>query len=617
VNGAKCGRDKNLRYRDWNIGFDTRYYDRQKMITTSTFLSQSLWPRASKLIVCKVSCMSKNISKLLGRKGLADNLFEKIKVGGETAALADHFLVGKSTIEGSESFYEFLDAKHQGKAAWVCEGTACMCSGNMEETRASLASQLGEDKVGSMICLGHCYEANALHYAGQNFSGKDVNRPLSDLLKGGSHTEKSSRDQSGMNVRCVSRTQFLTGQDFDSLEQFSDALSTLFSRTTLDSLTEIKKSGLRGRGGAGFPTGIKWESCLLVESDIKYVVCNADEGDPGAFSDRYLMEQQAQRVIFGMLVAGWIIGSKEGVIYIRAEYPDSIRIILDTLSALRHGGLLGLNILNSGFDFDIKVVKGAGAYICGEETALIASIEGRRPEVDVRPPFPTNEGLYKKPTVLNNVESFAAIEQILVRGGDAYAAMGSAASCGTKLVSLDAGFVNPGLLEVEMGMPLSALIHTHGGGFKQETKALHIGGPLGGLVPVSKIETLTLDYETFDNAGFLLGHASIVCVPETFPMVKFLAHLFEFTAAESCGKCFPCRIGSVRGKEMFTAAITEKRLMDRDLLNDLLDTLEQGSLCALGGGLPLPIKNALQYFEAELSAYFQPVQERISLRDLS
>ena len=341
----------------------------------------------------------------------------------------------------------------------------------------------------------------------------------------------------------------------------------------------------------------------MVEA-TKYIVCNADEGDPGAYSDRYLLEQQPNRVLFGMIVAGFIAGAANGVLYIRAEYPEAITATQAAIDAWRAKGLLGENILGSGFTFDFKVIKGAGAYICGEETALIASIEGRRAEVDIRPPFPTVEGLYKKPTILNNVETFAAVPAILAMGGAAYGEIGSAQSSGTKLLCLDGGFVNPGLYEVPMGYSLHKVIFELGGGFKRPTKALHIGGPLGGLVPVSKIDELTVDFETFAKNGFLLGHGSFVCVPETFPIIAYMEHLFAFTAAESCGKCFPCRLGSTRGKEMLQRAIGGEAGLNKKLLDDLLTTMQAGSLCALGGGLPLPIRNALTYFSDELAPYF-------------
>jgi NADH-quinone oxidoreductase subunit F len=334
-------------------------------------------------------------------------------------------------------------------------------------------------------------------------------------------------------------------------------------------------------------------------------VCNADEGDPGAYSDRYLMEERPHSVLLGMILTGYIIGADWGVIYLRAEYPEAVEIVEREIEKLYQAGYCGDNILNSGFNFHFKLIKAQGAYICGEETALLNSIEGQRPEVRVRPPYPAHQGLFNKPTVVNNVETIACIPYILRDGGEFYASIGTERSKGTKLVCLDGHFVNPGMYEVDMGTPLKTVIYDLGGGFKRPVKALHIGGPLGGLVPVHKIESLTVDFESFNKAGFLLGHASVVCIPDDFPIVKYLEHLFEFTAHESCGKCFPCRLGSTRGTELLKKAQNEAYQIDRTLFTDLLTTLEQGSLCALGGGLPLPVKNALQYFHEELAPYFK------------
>jgi NADH-quinone oxidoreductase subunit F len=266
--------------------------------------------------------------------------------------------------------------------------------------------------------------------------------------------------------------------------------------------------------------------------------------------------------------------------------------------------LLGENIRGTGFDFHLKTIKGAGAYICGEETALLASIEGQRPEVRTRPPFPTVEGLFRKPTIVNNVETFANLHAILTRGGKGYAAIGTPQSTGPKLLSLDSHFVRPGIYEVAMGTPLED-VFVMAGGFRNPVKAVQIGGPLGGIVPVDRIGQLTVDFESFKKEGFLLGHAGVVSIPEAMPMIEYLQHLFQFTADESCGKCFPCRLGSTRGKELIAKARAENDFkIDRELLTDLLDTMEQTSLCALGGGVPLPIKHALKYFEGELASYF-------------
>ena len=350
--------------------------------------------------------------------------------------------------------------------------------------------------------------------------------------------------------------------------------------------------------------GLKLESCMNADADQKFIVCNADEGDPGAYSDRYLLEKQPHLLLFGMLMAGYIVGSNRGVIYIRGEYPESILEVNKEINKWEKNKLLGENINNTGFDFRFKVIEGAGAYICGEETALLSSIEGQRPEVRVRPPYPTHEGLFNLPTVVNNVETSASVYYILKNGGDQYAKLGTAKSTGSKLVCLDSLFNQPGLYEIEMGTPLGEVVNDFGKGFKKKVKAIHVGGPLGGIVPVEKIDSLTLDFESFASNGFLLGHAGVVSIPDDFPMIAYLEHLFEFTAAESCGKCFPCSIGSVRGMELIQKSQKENFKIDRKLMDDLLETLEIGSLCALGGGLPLGIKNALQYFDKELKEYF-------------
>jgi NADH-quinone oxidoreductase subunit F len=333
-------------------------------------------------------------------------------------------------------------------------------------------------------------------------------------------------------------------------------------------------------------------------------VCNADEGDPGAYSDRYIMEERPHALLMGMMLAGYMAGAEWGVLYIRAEYPESISIITEAIEHLRMEKLIGQNIAGSGFNFDFKVISAQGAYICGEETALLSSIEGQRPEVRVRPPYPTQQGLFNKPTAVNNVETLANLPFIIQNGGSAYAAIGTEKSTGTKLISLDGFFNRPGIYEADMGTPLRTVIDELGGGFRLPVKAMHIGGPLGGLVPVSKIDQLTLDFDSFAANGFLLGHASVVCIPQDYPLIDYIEHLFRFTAHESCGKCFPCRLGSTRGYEMIDKARKSDYKMDRTLMNDLLETLETGSLCALGGGLPLPVKNALKYFKEELDPYF-------------
>ena len=546
--------------------------------------------------------MSRNISLLSGKKDDKNSLFGKISVSpneNSDAQLAGEYNLGVSTIHSTKSFYDFLSEDFKSKKAYVCTGSACMCRGTQDNVNQKLKSKLGEDSVGEMICLGRCYENSAFYYNGENYSGDDINQ-LDDILSG-------NHKSTPYTMKSFSDNSFLVEDEvFSTYKDFKDLLETCFQTDKNDLIDTLKDSGLRGRGGAGFPTGMKWEFCKAQEAKAKYVVCNADEGAPGAYSDRYLLEEQALKVLFGMVICGYIIGSKQGFMYIRGEYPESIDITNEALSKLRELNLLGENILGTGFDFDMNVVEGQGAYICGEETALIASIEGRRAEVDVRPPFPVVEGLYKKPTVVNNVESLAAVALIFKHGSDSYKAIGNGRSLGTKLISLDGHFNNPGLYEVDLGTPLGTIIDDIGGGFNEDIKAIQIGGPLGGIVPVDILRSLTLDFEVFAEAGFLLGHASFVCIPKSFSAVEYAKHLFAFTAHESCGKCFPCRLGSTRGKEMLGSAIDGKQKFSEELIYDLLETMEVGSLCALGGGLPLAIKNLLEHCSDE----FKPLMEK-------
>ncbi|MFT4679625.1 MAG: NADH:ubiquinone oxidoreductase subunit F (NADH-binding)/NADH:ubiquinone oxidoreductase subunit E [Flavobacteriales bacterium] len=552
-----------------------------------------------------VIIMSDNLSELSGRKGLKYNLFDEMGKRAQDSGtiptddldkLAKEFLIGKANTYGTATFYDFLKPENKGKKAYVCNGSACLCAGTQDEVQKNLEKHFKAEEIGHMCCLGRCHENAAFHIDGTNYSGKDISDLDSVLDK--DTLAKSDTYHIGSLGKAV-----LT-KPFSGMEAHYSKLRTWIEKGRQTVLDEIKESGIRGRGGAGFPMGFKLESCMNEPGDTKFIVCNADEGDPGAYSDRYLMEEQPHSVLFGMLLAGYVIGAKTGILYIRAEYPDSVRIVAEAIEDLNKHGFLGESVAGTHFSFDFKIIKAQGAYICGEETALLSSIEGQRPEVRVRPPYPTQQGLFNKPTVVNNVETLAALHFILNEGGNEYKKLGTDKSSGTKLISLDSYFNRPGMYEVEMGTPLSTVIDELGQGFKEPVKALHIGGPLGGLVPVDKCAGLNIDFESFAQGGFLLGHASIVSIPASFPIVAYLEHLFEFAAYESCGKCFPCRLGTQRGFEMFQKARTEGYKIDRKLLSDLLDTLQQGSLCAHGGGIPLPVKNAVQYFDDELNEYF-------------
>jgi NADH-quinone oxidoreductase subunit F len=543
--------------------------------------------------------VSKNISNLSGRIGLKDNLFKKISENSlsnspkDIKDIAKEYNLGVSTLHGAESFYEFLRPSHREKKAFVCNGSACMCAGTQEKLKETLKSKLGDDKVGEMFCLGHCYENKAFHYDGENYAGNDIEK-IDQIIKG----EKIDQDK--YFSKSFASTSFLMDDKLSTIEKFKDHLDVVLKKDKKEIIQSLLNSNLTGRGGAGFPTGMKWDFCSKAPGDKKYVICNADEGDSGAFSDRYLLEDQPLKVIFGMVMCGYVIGSNEGVLYIRGEYPKSIEAINGCINQLKQDGLLGENILGTNFSFDLNICIGQGAYICGEETALIASIEGRRAEVDVRPPFPVTEGLYKKPTVVNNVETLAAAAGILLNGAEKFSVIGNKKSAGTKLVCLDSFFNNPGIYEIEMGTPMKKIFEEIGGGYKEPVKAFQIGGPLGGVVPLSEIDNLNLDFQEFSAKGFMLGHASVVSIPKDFPMTEYIHHLFEFSAEESCGKCFPGRLGSYRGKEMFDQFKNKTAKIPLKLLNELLVTMQKGCLCALCGAIPTPIMNILKYFGDEM-----------------
>jgi len=544
--------------------------------------------------------VSKNISNLSGRIGLKNNLFQKMserslnsKNDQGMKELAEEYKMGISTVHGAESFYEFLRPSHREKKAFVCNGSACMCAGTQGQLKKKLQEKLGEDKVGEMFCLGHCYENHAFHYDGENYAGEDIKK-IDQIISG--HEIKQEKFFS----KSYATTSFLMDDKLSTIDQFKELLSKFLKTDKKEIIKSLLDSNLTGRGGAGFPTGMKWDFCSKTKSKKKYVVCNADEGDSGAFSDRYLLEDQPLKVLFGMVICGYVIGGNEGVLYIRGEYPKSIEAINGSINLLKNEKLLGEKILGTDFSFDLNICIGQGAYICGEETALIASIEGRRAEVDVRPPFPVTEGLYKKPTVVNNVESLAAATGILINGPEKFSAIGNKKSAGTKLVCLDSFFKNPGVYEIDMGTPMKKIFNEIGGGYKEPIKAFQIGGPLGGIVPLTEVEKLNLDFQEFTTGGFMLGHASVVSIPKDFNMIDYIHHLFEFSAEESCGKCFPGRLGSYRGKEMFDQVKNKTAKIPLKLLNELLVTMQKGCLCALCGAIPTPIMNILKYFGDEL-----------------
>ena len=364
---------------------------------------------------------------------------------------------------------------------------------------------------------------------------------------------------------------------------------------------EVAASGLRGRGGAGFPAGIKWRTVLGAAADQKYIACNADEGDSGTFSDRMVMEGDPYLLLEGMAIAGLAVGATAGYVYLRSEYPDARVVLRTAIERARAAGWIGDSVLGSGRRFDVHVRLGAGAYICGEETAMLESLEGKRGIVRAKPPLPALQGLWGKPTVVNNVMTLASVPWILTHGGAAYAAYGVGRSKGTLPFQLAGNVKHGGLVEVPFGITLRELLYDYGGGTAsgRPIKAVQVGGPLGAYLPSSKFD-LVLDYEAFAAGGGMIGHGGLVVFDDTTDMAAMARYAMEFCAVESCGKCTPCRIGSTRGVEVVDRLVAGKdRGKQEQLLRELCDTMANASLCAMGGLTPMPVLSALDHFPGD------------------
>lgn len=388
----------------------------------------------------------------------------------------------------------------------------------------------------------------------------------------------------------------------DGYQALAKVLLELPAEETLDI---VKKSGLRGRGGAGFPTGRKWEFARMAPGDKKYIVCNADEGDPGAFMDRSVLEGDPHSVVEGMLIGAYIIGSDEGYIYCRAEYPLAIKRLNTAIEQAEELGLIGDNIMGTDFSFHLHIKEGAGAFVCGEETALMASIEGKRGMPNPRPPFPANSGLWGKPTNINNVETWANIPQIILNGAEWFSSVGTETSKGTKIFALTGKVNNTGLVEAPMGMTLREVIFDIGGGIpnNKKFKAVQLGGPSGGCLPESMLDT-PVDYESINATGAIMGSGGMVVTDEDTCIVDFAKFFLTFVQNESCGKCPFCRIGTKRMLEILERICEGKgKLEDLDLLEDLAQKVKDGSLCALGGTAPNPVQTTIKYFRDEYIAH--------------
>jgi len=532
--------------------------------------------------------MSKNLSELAGKKGVNKNLFEELGIASQESGtpskeelkkLADEFLVGLSSTYGTASFYDFMKPENKGKKVYVCNGTACVCSGKQDEVKKSLSSHFKEDEIGHMTCLGRCHENAAFNYNGKNYSAKD-NNDILNILK-----EAGNQNEDNYNVKALGK-EILTSK-FSTVDEYYKLLESSLKRDSQDILNEIKKSNIRGRGGAGFPMGFKFESCRNVESDQKFIICNADEGDPGAYSDRYLLEQQPHSVLFGMMMAGYTTGASWGLLYIRGEYPEAAEIVQNAINELRDKNLIGDNILGSGFDFNFKIIRAQGSYICGEETALINSIEGQRPEVRTRPPYPTQEGLFNKPTIVNNVETLAKVTKIMKKGSEWFLGLGTKESAGTKLMSISGDCRYPGVYEIEWGHSIYDILEMVGA---EEVQAVQVGGPSGTLIGPNQMPR-HLGYEDLGTGG------ALIIFHESRDLLKEVVMSYtEFFIEESCGSCSTCRNIPVLLKDKL-----QKILDGHGVVQDIDDLLDWSkplklSRCGLGHTAANPIVTSIQNF---------------------
>jgi NADH:ubiquinone oxidoreductase subunit F (NADH-binding) len=386
-----------------------------------------------------------------------------------------------------------------------------------------------------------------------------------------------------------------------------DALSKAMEYSPDELITQIKESGLRGRGGAGFPTGNKWELVKNATSETKYIICNGDEGDPGAFMDRMLLESYPFRIIEGMILAAYAVGATKGVLYIRAEYPLAVKRVKEALKLCKSNGLIGNKILKTDFSVDLEVFEGAGAFVCGEESALIASIEGKRGMPHLRPPYPSESGLFNYPTLVNNTESFANIPWILKNGHEAYKNIGSEYSKGTKVFALAGKVKRGGLIEVPMGISIRQIIENIGGGIagNKKFKAVQIGGPSGGCIP-AEMADIPIDFESLQQAGAMMGSGGLVVLDEDDCMVDIARYFLQFSQDQSCGRCTFCRVGTRRMLDIMNKICSgEGKMDDLELLEELSEKTKKGSICGLGKNAPNPVISTLKYFRKEYEAHIQ------------
>ena len=522
-------------------------------------------------------------------------------------------------------------AKHH---VLICAGTGCSSSDSME-VMVALEKQLAEAGLSAEIdvvktgCFGFCslgpimvvYPEGTFY---THVKVSDVPEIVESHFKGGQLVERLLYEVPGTGVKAtdMSHIPFFQKQKRVALrncgvinpEVIGEAIAhgayqglgkALTTMTPAEVVAEVEKSGIRGRGGAGFPTGKKWKFAAGYQSDEKYVVVNADEGDPGAFMDRSILEGDPHAVIEAMAIAAYAIGATKGYVYIRAEYPIAVQRLQKAIDDARAYGLLGKDIFGTGFEYDMEIKLGAGAFVCGEETALMNSIEGHRGEPRPRPPYPAAKGLFGKPTILNNVETYANIPQIILKGADWFRTIGTEKSTGTKVFALGGKIKNTGLVEIPMGTTLRTVIEDIGGGIPngKKFKAAQTGGPSGGCIPASLIDT-PMDYDSLIALGSMMGSGGLIVMDEDTCMVDIAKFFLEFTVEESCGKCAPCRIGTKRLLELLDKITSGNgELEDLDRIEELARFIKENSACGLGQSAPNPVLSTLQHFRAEYEAH--------------
>jgi bidirectional [NiFe] hydrogenase diaphorase subunit len=505
----------------------------------------------------------------------------------------------------------------------VCVAAGCLSS-RSDEVKESLTKEVAEVglrvycQVRGVGCLGLCsagplvsVEPQGILYQGvQPEDAEDIVRSLDE---GPLTRLECSRDQPFFQRQVNVVTENSGRIDPERIEDYIAAggyealIKALTDMTPSQVIEQVSRSGLRGRGGAGYPTGLKWSTVAKAAGPSKFVICNADEGDPGAFMDRSVLESDPQRVLEGMIIAGYAVGANHGFIYVRAEYPLAVKRLGTAIREAKHLGFLGNQICGTTFSFDVDVRLGAGAFVCGEETALIASVEGKRGMPRPRPPYPAQSGLWERPTLINNVETFANVPSIIRQGGDWYASMGTKKSKGTKVFALTGRIKNTGLIEVPMGMTLREIIFDVGGGVPEGRllKAVQTGGPSGGCIPEQFLD-MPVDYESLAQVGSIMGSGGMIVMDSSSCMVDVAKFFMEFCMTESCGKCIPCRSGTAQMYDLL-AKITAGTATRDDLalLEELCDLVKHTSLCGLGQTAPNPVVSTLRYFRDEYVAHIE------------